>query len=55
MRDHLIPDSYILIEDGIIKDYGEMFRAPSFDGYEIIDTKIAYVGPAVPTPRTWNP
>ena len=47
MRDHLIPDGYILIEDGIIKDYGEMFHAGSFDGCEIIDAKGAYVGPGL--------
>ena len=47
MRDHLIPDGYILIEDGLIKDYGEMFKADSFVGYEIIDAKGAYVGPGL--------
>ena len=47
MRDHLIPDGYILIEDGLIKDYGEMFKAGSFGGYEIIDAKGAYVGPGL--------
>ena len=47
MRDHLIPDGYILIEDGLIKDYGEMFKADSFVDYEIIDAKGAYVGPGL--------
>ena len=47
MRDHLIPDGYILIENGLIKDYGEMFHAGSFEGYEIIDAKGAYVGPGL--------
>ena len=45
MRDHLIPDGYILIENGLIRDYGEMFKAGSFEGYDIIDAKGAYVGP----------
>ena len=47
MRDHLIPDGYILIEDGVIKDYGEMFKAPYFEGCEVIDAKGAYVGPGL--------
>ena len=47
MRDHLIPDGYILIENGILKDYGEMFKAPSFDGCEIIDAGGYYVGPGL--------
>ena len=47
MQDHLIPDGYILIENGIIKDYGEMFKAGSFEGYEILDAKGAYVGPGL--------
>ncbi len=47
MRDHLIPDGYMLIEDGIIKDYGEMFHVGNFDGCEIIDAKGAYVGPGL--------
>ena len=47
MRDHLIPDGYIVIENGLIKDYGEMFKAGSFEGYDIIDAKGAYVGPGL--------
>ena len=47
MRDHLIPDGYLLIEDGVIKDYGEMFRSVNFHGCEIIDAKGAYVGPGL--------
>lgn len=47
MRDHLIPEGFVLIEDGKIKDFGEMYDAPSFDGCEIIDAEGAYVGPGL--------
>ncbi|MBQ2786302.1 MAG: amidohydrolase family protein [Oscillospiraceae bacterium] len=36
-----------MIENGIIQDYGEMFKAGSFEGYEIIGAKGAYVGPGL--------
>ncbi len=46
MQDHLIPDGYICMEDGIITDFGEMVYAPEFTG-QIIDARGAYVGPGL--------
>ena len=44
MKDHLIPEAVILVEDGIIKDYGEMRSTPIPDGCEIYDAEGLYVG-----------
>ena len=45
MRDHLIPEAVLFIEDGKISGFGEMRTTPVPDGCEIIDAKGAYVGP----------
>jgi len=45
MRDHLIPEAVLFIEDGKIAGYGEMRTTPIPQGCEIIDAKGQYVGP----------
>ena len=47
MADHLVPDGWLLIRDGRIEDYGEMFRAGSFEGCEILDARGAYLAPGL--------
>ena len=62
MRDHLIPEAVLFIEDGLIKAFGEMRTTPVPEGCEIIDADGAYVGPgfvdihlhAGPTGRIFN-
>ena len=39
MRDHLIPDGYVLIENGVIADFGEMRRRALPQGCEKIDAQ----------------
>lgn len=47
LRDHLIPEAVLLIEDGKILDFGEMrsLRVPA--GCEVIDAGGAFVGPGL--------
>ena len=45
MLDHYIPDGIIIIENGIIKDYGKNITIP--DDAEIVDAKGLYVGPGL--------
>ena len=45
MRDHLIPEAVLFIEDGKIAGFGEMRTTPVPEGCEILDAKGAYVGP----------
>lgn len=47
MRDHLIPDAAIVIDDGKIHSFGELrtFKIP--DGCEIIDAGGEFVGPGL--------
>lgn len=45
MKDHLIPDAILLIEDGKISAFGEMRKLTIPDNCEIIDACGAYVGP----------
>jgi N-acetylglucosamine-6-phosphate deacetylase len=45
LRDHYIPNGVILIQDGIIKEFGEARKLAVPDGAEIIDAKGLYVGP----------
>ena len=45
MRDHLIPDAVLLIEDGKIAGFGEKRKFPVPEGCEIIDAEGAFVGP----------
>lgn len=47
MRDHLIPDAVLFIEDGRISDFGEMRTTTIPEGCKIIDAKGAYVGPGL--------
>ena len=47
MRDHLIPEAVLLIEDGKIAGFGEMRTTPIPEGAEIIDACGAYVGPGL--------
>lgn len=37
MRDHLIPDAVLFVEDGKIVSYGEMRNMPVPEGCEILD------------------
>lgn len=45
MRDHLIPDAVLLIEDGVIVDFGKMRKLSIPEGCEVIDANGQYVGP----------
>jgi len=47
MRDHLIPDGVLFIENGLIADFGEMRTIPIPEGCEIIDAEGLYVGPGL--------
>ena len=47
MKDHLIPEAVLLMEDGIIRDFGEMRSTPIPEGCEIIDAQGMYVGPGL--------
>lgn len=47
MRDHLIVDGVLLIEDGLIKDFGEMRNLPIPEGCEVIDAEGLFVGPGL--------
>ena len=47
MRDHLIPEAVLFMEDGKIAGYGEMRTTPIPEGCEIIDAQGAYVGPGL--------
>lgn len=45
MKDHLIPEAVLLIEDGKISAFGEMRTLPVPEGCEILDAKGMFVGP----------
>ncbi len=45
MRDHLIPDAVLLMEDGKIAGFGEKRNFAVPEGCEIIDAEGAFVGP----------
>lgn len=47
MKDHLIPDAVIFIEDGKITGFGEMRTTKIPEGAEILDAEGAYVGPGL--------
>jgi len=47
MRDHLIPEAVLFIEDGKIAGFGEMRTTPIPEDCEIIDAEGAYVGPGL--------
>lgn len=45
MRDHLIPEAVLFVEDGKIAGFGEMRTTTIPEGCEILDAQGAYVGP----------
>lgn len=45
MPDHRVPNGFVIIEDGLIKDYGTMDKIGEIDGYEIVDAEGAFAGP----------
>ena len=47
MRDHFIEDGVLLMEDGIIRAYGEARHLPIPEGCEVIDAEGLYVGPGL--------
>ena len=47
MKDHLIPEAVLFIEDDKIAGFGEMRTTPIPEGCEIIDAKGLYVGPGL--------
>ena len=47
MRDHLIPEAVLFVEDGKIAGYGEMRTTPIPEGAQIIDAEGLYVAPGL--------
>lgn len=47
MRDHLIPEAVLFIEDGKIASYGEMRTTPIPEDCQIIDAEGLYVAPGL--------
>ncbi len=47
MKDHLIPDAVLFIEDGKIAGFGEMRNTSIPEGCEILDAEGLYVGPGL--------
>ena len=47
MRDHLIPEAVLFVEDGKIAGFGQMRTTPIPEGCEIVDAHGAYVGPGL--------
>lgn len=47
MKDHFIPEAYLLVQDGKIFDYGPMRKLGDVEGYEVIDAKGLYVAPGL--------
>ena len=47
MKDHLIPEAVLFIEDGKIRGFGEMRTTPIPEDCEILDAQGAYVGPGL--------
>ncbi|MBO5339737.1 MAG: amidohydrolase family protein [Oscillospiraceae bacterium] len=47
MRDYLIPEAVLFVEDGKIAGFGEMRNTPIPEGCEILDAKGLYVGPGL--------
>ena len=45
MRDHYIPNAVILMENGVIRQFGTAKQIPLDESYEIIDAGGNYVGP----------
>jgi len=47
MKDHLIPEAVLFVEDGKIAGFGEMRNTPIPEGCEILDAEGLYVGPGL--------
>lgn len=47
MKDHLIPEAVLFVEEGKIAGYGEMRNTPIPPDCEILDAEGAYVGPGL--------
>ncbi|MBR4304860.1 MAG: amidohydrolase family protein [Clostridia bacterium] len=47
MRDHLIVDGVLLMENGVITDFGEAGSLPIPDGCRVIDAEGLYTGPGL--------
>ena len=47
MRDHLIPEAVLFVEDGKITGFGEMRTTPIPENCEIIDAQDKFVGPGL--------
>ena len=47
MKDHLIPDAVLFMEDGYITGFGEMRNTPIPENCQVIDAKGLYVGPGL--------
>lgn len=47
MKDHLIPEAVLLIDDGLIKDFGEMRTMRIPENCETLDAEGLYVGPGL--------
>ena len=47
MKDHLIPEAVLFVEDGLIAGYGEMRTTPVPEGCEIVDAEGLFVGPGL--------
>ncbi len=47
MRDYLIPEAVLFVEDGKIAGFGEMRNTPIPEGCEVLDAKGLYVGPGL--------
>ena len=47
MKDHLIPDAVLFMEDGLIAGFGELRSTPIPEGCEVIDAQGLYVGPGL--------
>ena len=47
MRDHLIPEAVLFVEDGVITGFGQMRSTPIPEDCEILDAKGLYVGPGL--------
>lgn len=45
MTDHIVPDGFILIEDGVIKDFGVMSNFQECKNCKVIDAQGLYLGP----------
>ena len=47
MKDHLIPEAVLFVEDGLIAGFGEMRSTSIPEGCEVIDAEGLYVGPGL--------